>query len=312
MSSASFDIIFRGQLQAGCTSAEVKPRLMQLFKADAAKIEALFSGAAIPLKRNLDEASANKYQTILTKGGIVVDVVERPKAAKPVAAVVRNNANTANTGASPEDIRAARLAEQAKRRAARKDAQVNAASSEKALSMAERLAQTELESPAKRDSPAPATEVAENVDDDSVNLTLAAVGADVLKESERANVAPVVVDTSALNLREGGGELLDASEREKDVELDLDLNEYNLAEVGEDLLPSEERVVAAAVEVDISQIELDKPGGELLHEDEKAKVEVAEVNIAAIDLAPTGSDLGQLKEDKPVITPDTSKISLAP
>lgn len=307
MSDGSFDIIFRGKLQPGHTLADVKLKLMQLFKSDARKIEALFSGAAIPLKRNLDDASAKKYQAILTKVGIVVDVVNPSLK----AGVATSASDSANAKADPEAIRAARLAEQAQRRAERKEAQAKEVSSAKPLSMAERLAQAETAPSVKPEAPVASSEKAA-VDDGSSHLTLAAAGADVLNESERSHVEPVEVDTSALNLREGGGELLDANERTEDVVLDLDLHEYNLAQAGEDLLRESERTVVAAVEVDTSQLLLDDAGGELLHADEKPVVEVVEVNISAMDLAPTGSDLGQLKNDKPAVTPDISKISLAP
>lgn len=299
MSDASFDIIFCGKLQAGHTLAEVKPRLMQLFKAEASKIDALFSGAALPLKRNLDSASAQKYQAVLAKAGIVVEIVDTVATAKPAVAAKPD----------PEAVRAARLAEQAKRRAERKVAQ-----GAKPLSMAERLAQAESQ-PAAPEAPAaetPAPIPAQQGDNSADHLTLAEAGADVLKESERAHVTPVDVDTSALNLREGGGELLDASERAPEVVLDLDLHEYNLADAGADLLAVDERAVVEAVAVDISQLVLDEASGELLHADEKPVVEAVQVNIGAIDLAPAGSDLGQLKSDKPALNPDTSKISLAP
>lgn len=307
MSNASFDIVFRGKLQPGHVLADVKLKLMQLFKSDANKIEALFSGSAIVLKRNLDEASAKKYQTILTKAGVVVDIVNPlSKVDSPTEPSKVSNAKT-----DPEAIRAARLAEQAQRRAERKEAKAKEAPSTKPLSMAERLAQAETKPLNKPEVPVAQSEKA-TADSGDSHLTLAAAGSDVLSESERSHIEPVEVDTSALNLREGGGELLDASERAEDVVLDLDLHEYNLAQAGEDLLQEGERTVVEAVEVDTSQLLLDEAGGELLHADEKPIVEVAEVNVSTMDLAPAGSDLGQLKNDKPAVSPDISKISLAP
>lgn len=310
MSDASFDIIFSGKLQAGHSLADVKPRLIQLFKSDASKIDALFSGASIPLKRNLDAASAKKYQTILAKAGIVVDVVNHALKATTTTAIQQpEKVKTDKT--DPESIRAARLAEQAKRRAGRKKAKTSEGATAKPLSMAERLAQTQAQPTTKVEEPAVSRETAV-IDNDDSGLTLAAIGTDVLNESERSRVDPVDVDTSALNLREGGGELLDASERSAEVELDLDLHEYDLAQAGESLLQENERAVAAPVEVDTSKLLLEEPGGELLHADEKPVVETVTVDVGGLDLAPTGSDLGQLKSDKPAVSPDISNISLAP
>ena len=62
MSDQQFDIIFRGDIVFGHQLADVKLRLQQLFKADAVKIDALFSGRPVPLKRGLDLASAQKYK----------------------------------------------------------------------------------------------------------------------------------------------------------------------------------------------------------------------------------------------------------
>ena len=104
MSDANFDIIFLGRLQSGHTLAEVKPRLMQLFKVDATKIDAIFSGAAVPLKRNLDPTGAKKYQTVLARAGIKVQI--RP-----------SNASAAAAKPDAEGVRNARLVAQAKRRA---------------------------------------------------------------------------------------------------------------------------------------------------------------------------------------------------
>jgi predicted nicotinamide N-methyase len=49
MSAPEFDIIFRGDIVFGHQLAEVKAKLQQLFKADAAKIDALFTGRPVPL-----------------------------------------------------------------------------------------------------------------------------------------------------------------------------------------------------------------------------------------------------------------------
>ncbi len=79
----SFEIVFRGDIQLGKQLADVKSALQQLFKIDAAKVEALFSGKPVVLKRGLDKASAEKYQDALTKAGALV---ERVASTKPLSA----------------------------------------------------------------------------------------------------------------------------------------------------------------------------------------------------------------------------------
>jgi len=74
MSDQLFDIIFRGDIVLGHQITAVKQRLGQLFKADEASINALFSGVALPLKRNLDAATAEKYKAVLIKAGAQVEL----------------------------------------------------------------------------------------------------------------------------------------------------------------------------------------------------------------------------------------------
>jgi hypothetical protein len=69
-----FDIIFRGDVVFGHQLPDVKLRLQQLFKMDSVKIDALFSGKPITLKRDLDETSAQKYKQVLLNAGVDVEV----------------------------------------------------------------------------------------------------------------------------------------------------------------------------------------------------------------------------------------------
>ena len=64
------NIIFSGELVAGYETEEVKANLAKLFKIDdAAKINAIFSGKAVTLKKNLDAEKAAKYEAVLGKAG---------------------------------------------------------------------------------------------------------------------------------------------------------------------------------------------------------------------------------------------------
>lgn len=75
MADERFDLIFRGDIVLGQSLATVKARLQQLFKADAGKIEQLFSGRPVAVKRRLDRATAQKYQQVLHKAGAQVEIV---------------------------------------------------------------------------------------------------------------------------------------------------------------------------------------------------------------------------------------------
>jgi hypothetical protein len=90
----SFEIVFRGDIQFGQNLADVKLKLQQLFKIDAAKIDTLFTGKPVVLKRGLDIASAEKYQDVLTKAGALVELVassaSTPIAKPPVSTQEKN------------------------------------------------------------------------------------------------------------------------------------------------------------------------------------------------------------------------------
>ena len=74
MSAQQFDVFFRGDIVAGQTIVEVKERLANLFKLELAQVEPLFSGRPTAIRRNLDEATAKKYEQALLKIGAVVEL----------------------------------------------------------------------------------------------------------------------------------------------------------------------------------------------------------------------------------------------
>jgi len=89
MSDQQFDVFFRGDIVAGQSVVEVKERLAGLFKLETAQVEQLFSGRPTSIRRNLDEASARKYEQALLKIGALAELrlvkVEEAPAAQTVA-----------------------------------------------------------------------------------------------------------------------------------------------------------------------------------------------------------------------------------
>jgi hypothetical protein len=76
MSEKTFEVAFSGQLVRGAEPARVKTNLARLFKTNIARVEALFSGNRIVVKRGLDEKTARSYQAALRKAGAIVEVVD--------------------------------------------------------------------------------------------------------------------------------------------------------------------------------------------------------------------------------------------
>jgi len=72
-----FDLVFKGELVKGAELGTVKSNIGKLFKMAPEKVEALFSGKAITLKKGLDFDAANRYRVAIKKAGARVDLVEK-------------------------------------------------------------------------------------------------------------------------------------------------------------------------------------------------------------------------------------------
>lgn len=231
-----YDIIFRGDIMPGHQLPNVKAKLAQLFKADEQKINALFAGAAVPLKKNLEKVSAEKYQAVLRQAGADVQIAPAGKVtAKPVR------------------VRAAQPRVSSERQIS--TAEVAA----KPMTMQERLAQQQGEV-----DKVEAEKAAAKVSSESApTFTLAPVGADLLESSEKTAEPVVNIDVSQLGLKPQGGNLVDSAELEHEDPVVVELQDYGLSELGDDLVRDDEREVAEAVAVNLLDVDLAPTGSEL-------------------------------------------------
>lgn len=71
-----YEIAFSGECLPGASLDQVKSNLATLFKADAPRIEVLFSGRRLVLKNNLDVQAAEKYRAALARAGAVASIEE--------------------------------------------------------------------------------------------------------------------------------------------------------------------------------------------------------------------------------------------
>jgi hypothetical protein len=72
MAEARFRIVYKGEIAEGCELSTVKTSMAELFNTSVDKIEPLFSGKKVVIKRDLDLASASKYQQAMQGIGAVV------------------------------------------------------------------------------------------------------------------------------------------------------------------------------------------------------------------------------------------------
>lgn len=86
MTENRFQVAFEGRIAPGAELSEVKSQLARLFKTDPAKVEPLFSGTRVVIRRNLDEATALKYVQAMKLAGALAEVVD-PEAGAPAETV---------------------------------------------------------------------------------------------------------------------------------------------------------------------------------------------------------------------------------
>lgn len=232
-----FDIIFRGDILPGHQLLDVKAKMAKLFKADMAKIDGLFVGGAVPLKRNLDRATAEKYQAVLKSAGAEVQLAEAGKVGQKKVGQKR----------APE-------------RTARRVAPVATRSeAEQPMTLQQRLAAQEAERENQEAEKAKLLVEQEG----APAFTLAPVGSDLLEGVEKTVIPEVDVDVGQISLRPQEGDLVDADERFVVELVAVRVEDYGLSELGDDLLHDDERRSLPLAEVSVPEIEVAPVGSDM-------------------------------------------------
>ncbi len=74
MSDELFEVAFSGQINDAADLDEVKAKFAKMFNADENKLAHLFSGKRIVIKKNIDAATAAKYQTAIERVGAICEI----------------------------------------------------------------------------------------------------------------------------------------------------------------------------------------------------------------------------------------------
>lgn len=85
MADQHYDLLFNGQIVDGFYVDFVKADLKTLFKTDDAYIEKLFSGQAQVIKKQVDKATAIRFQQAFKKAGAKLIVKQHGAASQPAA-----------------------------------------------------------------------------------------------------------------------------------------------------------------------------------------------------------------------------------
>lgn len=229
MAEPLFDIVFRGDVVLGHSIVDVKARLAQLFKVDAAKIETLFSGGAMPLKRNLDRAAAEKYKTVLTKAGAQVQI--RPAAnTKPAA--------TPSRPSEPSESRTQTVLVNRQQRSPPSDN----------VTFTLAPAGSNLLSPSEtRRSPV--------VDLDLSAISLKPMEGDLLEESEKPKPVNVNIPVGQFEIAAAGADLLEGYKRDELPLPEID-PDFEIAEVGVDLLDVAHRPRQEFLDINVAHLQV--------------------------------------------------------
>lgn len=113
MSEARFNVVFAGEMVAGADPAKVRENLAAAFKMDISKVEALFSGKRVVVKKDADQATAMKFRAVMKQAGAVCDLErigeEAPAPAAETPAPAAPAAKPASFAEAPAPVKGGSL-----------------------------------------------------------------------------------------------------------------------------------------------------------------------------------------------------------
>ena len=184
--TTTYKLIFRGDIVPGYAMADVRAKLKELFRLDDALLAKLFSGRPVAIKKNLDEATANKWCELLQAAGALVESVPESGSAPPAEAAAPGQARASRTPppSGGADVAGA---------AAGAEGEESGAGANYGLALSPVGADV-LNPSERRDSTAVTVAVPD--------LGVEAVGADVLREDERTPFVRRELDLSHLEIED--------------------------------------------------------------------------------------------------------------
>ena len=221
MKKQQYDIIFTGDIREGFLLDHVKSKAAQLFKLNEQKCQQLFQQKPVALKSNLDQATALKYQKILTQIGMVVLVQAKSD--------LNNQDNTSSLSvpsSAPNDD----------------------------LSDSSNWT---IDAPGTLLSPQKAPVSATLPDS---QLTIAPQQGNILRSDELAPAAVPEIDFTlldAIEISTLGDDLLSANEAAIRPSVIVDVSHLSVQEAGADLLNDNEKASVPKVNIDTSQLSLE-------------------------------------------------------
>ncbi len=245
-----FDVVFSGQIANGFIIDDVKQKLSQLFKIDSTKVDKLFQAESVVLKKSLSESAALQYQKVLLQNGMVVSLKSQ---SKPKVAVKSDNSGFDDLGTYSSTLSPTDAKTSVKTNAEYNKAD-NVVESSESSPDTEDLDEWQIAKVGARLSEQ-TKKVSPNIPDS--DLTLAPQDGDLLRAEEKAK--PVVTEVNPLDdvsLSAIGDDLLKASEKIEIPEVSVNTDHLSVSEAAGDLLKPEEKKIIAPKDIDTSAIQL--------------------------------------------------------
>jgi hypothetical protein len=267
MTHNTYDVSFSGVLVEGSDLSQVKNNVAKLFKTDVQKIEVMFSGKRVVIKRDLNQQTAMKYQSAMKNIGAICDVTEK----KSKAIVEESHQYSAENPPPippPESM------------ASPQSVPTQPAQEVAAEPIVEAIPKQDTNSEGANNS-AQVVSMGE-----MASVTIAPPGETII---EYEHIAEPEIDISAISVDESMSDLI---EHTVVPEPNIDVSAISMDRSGDDLVQHEE---IAAPELDISAISMDETGVDLTTHQE---VPPLEVDISNISLAPPGTSVLE-DENKP-------------
>lgn len=253
-----FDVVFTGNILDGFDIAEVKSKAAQLFRLDEPKLSALFRDKPTILKKQVDAATAEKYQKILSNIGMVTllksaddskpSSVNVSSAPAPEPAPMSDTPSPAvtPTASSLNVTPAARVADVS---VAVDNHEANTTVANWTLDepgsiLSDRSAQPEIITVALPD------------------FTIAPPAVNLLHDDEKdIPHAPLKLPAvDAMTMSDVGDDLLSTNEKMPWVDSVVDIGCLSIKNLGEDLLTCDEKRVFVEKDIDTSRIQLENDG----------------------------------------------------
>lgn len=98
-----FEVVFRGDIRQGERLAAVRQRLGDLFRLDFARLDQLFSGRPVVLRRGLTQGDAERFRALLEEAGALIQL--RPGSvalADPESPATSDSESAAQEPSAPE------------------------------------------------------------------------------------------------------------------------------------------------------------------------------------------------------------------